>query len=58
MVGTISVILLDIYICKLEEDIVAPSKPLFYKRWMIPMSEEKRMKLMNFRMHQNRTTEI
>ena len=32
MGGLISVVLSDIYICKIEEDTVAPSKPLFYKR--------------------------
>ena len=31
--GTISAVLLDIYVCKMEEDIVTPSKPLFYKRY-------------------------
>ena len=34
MGGPISVVLLDIYVCKMEEDIVAPSKPLFYKRYV------------------------
>ena len=34
MGGPISVALSDIYICKIEEDIVAPSKPLFYKRYL------------------------
>ena len=32
MGGPIFVVLSDIYACKMEEDIVAPSKPLFYKR--------------------------
>ena len=32
MGGLISVVLSDIYICKIEEDTVAPSKSLFYKR--------------------------
>ena len=31
MKGPISTVLSDIYICKMEEDIVTPSKPLFYK---------------------------
>ena len=31
MGGTISVVLSDIYVCKMKEDIVAPSKSLFYK---------------------------
>ena len=31
----ISVVLSDIYVCTMEEDIVAPSKPLFYKRYVI-----------------------
>ena len=34
MRGPISVVLLDIYVCKMEEDIVAPSKPLFYKPYV------------------------
>ena len=34
MGGPISVVLLDIYVCKMEEDIVTPSKPLFYKRYV------------------------
>ena len=34
MGGPISVVLSDIYVCKMEEDIVAPSKPLFYKRYV------------------------
>ena len=34
MGGPISVVLSDIYVCKMEEDIVTPSKPLFYKRYM------------------------
>ena len=34
MGGPISVALSDIYVCKIEEDIVAPSKPLFYKRYV------------------------
>ena len=32
MGGPISVVLSDIYVCKMEEDIVTPSKLLFYKR--------------------------
>ena len=44
----ISAVLSDIYICKMEEDIVAPSKPLFCKCYV---DEEKQMKLMNFGMH-------
>ena len=31
--GPISAVLLDIYVCKMEEDIVTPSKSLFYKRY-------------------------
>ena len=31
MRGPISAVLLDIYVCKLEEDIVTPSKPLFHR---------------------------
>ena len=32
--GQISVVLSDIYVCKIEENIVGPSKPLFYKRYV------------------------
>ena len=34
MGGPIFVVLSDIYVCKMEEDIVAPSNPLFCKRYM------------------------
>ena len=34
MGGPISAVLLDIHVCKMEEDIVTPSKPLFYKRYV------------------------
>ena len=34
MGGPISAVLLDIYVWKMEEDIVAPSKPHFYKRYV------------------------
>lgn len=34
MGGPISVVPLDIYFCKMEEDIKAPSKLLFYKHYM------------------------
>ena len=34
MGGPISVVLSDIYLCKMEEDIVTPLKPLFYKRYV------------------------
>ena len=34
MGGPISVVLSDIYVCKMEEDIVAPSKPLFHKHFV------------------------
>ena len=34
MGGPILAVLFDIYVCKMEEDIVAPSKPLFYKRYV------------------------
>ena len=52
MGGPISVILSDIYVCKMEKDIVTPSKPLFTSvMWMVHMPEETRMKLINFTMH-------
>ena len=51
MGGPISVILSDIYVCKLEEDIVAPSKPLLHKRFVDDnYDKRKKMKLMNFLM--------
>ena len=34
MGGPISAVLSDIFICKMEEDTVATSKPLFYKRYV------------------------
>ena len=32
--GPIPAVLSDIFVCKMEEDTVAPSKPLFYKRYV------------------------
>ena len=34
MGGPISVVLSDIYVCKMEEDILTPSKPHFYERYI------------------------
>ena len=34
MGGSISVVFLDIYLCKMEEDTVIPAKPIFYKRYV------------------------
>ena len=34
MGGTISVVFADIYICKMVDDVVAPLKPIFYKRYV------------------------
>ena len=34
MDGPISVVFADIYMCKMEDDVVAPIKPLFYKRYV------------------------
>ena len=34
MGGPISVVFSDIYMCKMEEDIVKPLKPIFYKHYM------------------------
>ena len=52
MGGPLSVVLSGIYVCKMEEDIVTPSKPLFYKRYVdnTYVRKKKRMKLMNFTM--------
>ena len=53
MAGPISVVLSDIYVCKIEDYIVTPSKPLFYKRYVDDtyVRRKKKMKLMNFTMH-------
>ena len=49
---SISVVLWYIYVCKMEENIVAPSKPFSTNvMWMIPMSERKIKKLINFTVH-------
>ena len=37
MGGPISVVFSDIYICKMEEDVVKPLKPTFYKRYVDDM---------------------
>ena len=34
MGGPISVVFADIYMCKMEDDVVAPLKPKFYKRYV------------------------
>ena len=34
MGGPISVVFADIYMCKMEDDVVAPLKPIFYKRYV------------------------
>ena len=34
MGGTMSVVFADIYMCKMEDDVVAPLKPIFYKRYV------------------------
>ena len=34
MGGPISVVFSDIYMCKMEDDVVAPLKPMFYKRYV------------------------
>ena len=34
MGGLISVVFADIYMCKMEDDVVGPIKPLFYKRYV------------------------
>ena len=52
MGGPISVVLSGIFVCKMKEDIVTPSKLLFYKHYVgdTYVSEKKIMKLMNFTM--------
>ena len=32
--GTVSVVFSDIYICKIEEDVVVRAKPIFYQRYV------------------------
>ena len=34
MGGLMSVVFADIYMCKMEDDVVGPIKPLFYKRYV------------------------
>ena len=34
MGGPISVVFADIYMCKMEDDVVTPLKPIFYKRYV------------------------
>ena len=34
MGGLISVVFADIFMCKMEDDVVAPIKPIFYKRYV------------------------
>ena len=34
MGGPMSVVFADIYMCKMEDDVVAPLKPMFYKRYV------------------------
>ena len=34
MGGPISVVFADIYMCKMEDDVVAPTKPIFYERYV------------------------
>ena len=35
MGGPISVVFVDIYMCKMEDDVLAPIKPIFYKRCVV-----------------------
>ena len=34
MGGPMSVVFADIYMCKMEDDVVTPIKPMFYKRYV------------------------
>ena len=34
MGGPISMVFVDIYMCKMEDDVVATLKPIFYKRYV------------------------
>ena len=34
MGGLISVVLSDIFMCKMELDVIVPAKPIFYKRYV------------------------
>ena len=34
MGGPISVVFSDIFMCKMDLDVVAPAKPIFYKRYV------------------------
>ena len=52
MGGTISVVLSDIYVCKMEEDIMAHSSRFSNKRYVDDLYvRRKSMKLINFTMH-------
>ena len=34
MGGPVSVVFSDIFMCKMEEDVVVPAEPIFYKRYV------------------------
>ena len=51
MRGPISAVFSDIYMCKMEEEIVKPLKPIFYKRYVdgnIFLMKEKQLQLTCF----------
>ena len=49
MCGPVSVVILDIYMCKMEEDVVVPGKSIFYKCYVNgTYIHRKKMLVMNY----------
>ena len=49
MGGPVSVVFSDIYMCKMEEDVVVTAKPIFYKRYVDnTYIRRKKMLMMNY----------
>ena len=42
MDGFISVVFIDIYMCKMEDDVLALVKPIFYKHYFDDTQEERK----------------
>ena len=52
MGGPVSVVFSDILMCKMEEDVVVPAKPIFYKRY-VDVTYIRRKKNVNDELFQN-----
>ena len=52
MGGPVSVVFSDIYMCKMEEDVVDPAKPIFYKHY-VDDTYIRRKKNFNYELFQN-----